>query len=620
MNGGKLLELPWLLPAPQDLAARVNDAGNVADLLDLTRYALNINQCEKLNKALLRQSALSDLPVHFNLGVVSNSTTDFLPAVLRVAAARLGIALELHCADYDQVMQVALGSAKPFAGAELDAILVALDEHYFPMGDMADAPEILQRSQQIFQQVALGLEQQYQVPLIIQSVADRGEPLLGSLDLRQAGTRRNTLYALNDFIANTLCGNANVLFDVAALAETIGLANWSDPVQYYMAKLPCNQNVLPFYSARLANLIAAMKGRSRKCLVFDLDNTVWGGVIGDDGLDGIAIGQGSLVGEAYLGVQRCILDLHQRGIVLAVSSKNTHQIAIAAFEQHEDMLLKTEHISVFQANWEDKASNINAIAKSLNLGLDAMVFLDDNPVERQRVRDTLPEVAVPELPEDPAYYPRVLTTAGYFESIAFSEEDQQRNANYRANAQRIEAFESLGSLEEYLTSLQMVLHLRPFDERGLARIVQLINKTNQFNLTTHRHDQNAVHEMMKNPDTLTLQARLTDAYSDNGMIGVIIGKRSGDELAIDTFLMSCRVLERRVEHSLMNQFVAMAKRQGVNRISASYIPTERNAIVAELYPALGFSSLEGSVETGATHWYLDVDSYSEHDVFTQVEK
>jgi len=620
MNSSALTALPWLLPAPADFSERIKSAGSAADLLALARHSLNINQCEKLYKAMDRGNALASLSTEFRLGIVANTTTDFLPAVLCVAAARLGIALRVHRADFDQAIQVSLGAARPFDGIALDAILVALDEHFFPIGDITQGADTLRHCKTLCQQVVEGLDRQYQVPLILQTVADRGEPLFGNHDLRQGGTRRSTLHALNHFIADTLCGGGNVLFDVAALAETVGLANWFDPVLYHMAKLPCSQQVLPLYAARLANLVAAMKGKSRKCLVFDLDNTIWGGVIGDDGLEGIRLGQGSLAGEAFLAVQQSILDYFHRGIVLAVASKNTHDIAIAAFEQHDDMLLKREHIAVFQANWEDKASNINAIAKTLNLGLDALVFLDDNPVERQRVRDSLPLVAVPELPEDPAYYPRLLAAAGYFESIAFSEEDRQRNASYRANAQRIEAFESLGSLEEYLKSLKMVLHLRPFDERGIARVVQLINKTNQFNLTTRRHDQKAVAAMMQDPDYLTLQARLTDAYGDNGVIGVIIGKQAGPHLEIDTFLMSCRVLERNVEHCLMNALVAQARERGVSRITGSYHPTDRNGIVAALYPELGFREHGACDSTGATHWCLEVEQYSPHAVFIELDK
>jgi FkbH-like protein len=620
MDGYALLGLPWLLPAPDNFSSKVKTATSAAALLDLCQYGLDINQCEKLSNALLKRGVLGELPTTFSLGILSNSTTDLLPAAFRVSAARHGIALTIERPDYDQVMQVALGSVTPFSGVHLDAILVALDAHFFPQSDLSDAATTLDRCQALCTQLVQALEAKYQVPLILQTIADRGEPLFGSLDLQQAGTRRHTLAYLNTYIAETLCRDSNVVFDVAALAELVGLSNWYDPLQYFMAKLPCSQAALPLYAESFARLIAAMKGKSRKCLVFDLDNTVWGGVIGDDGLEGITLGQGSAGGEAFLAVQKCILAYHQRGVVLAVSSKNTHDIAMEVFEQHPEMLIKRQHIAVFQANWEDKASNINAIAQTLNIGLDAIVFLDDNPVERQQVRDALPQVAVPEVPQDPAYIPRVLSAAGYFESIAFSKEDRERNASYQQNARRIEAFEALGSLEEYLKSLDMVLKVGPFDLQGVGRIVQLINKTNQFNLTTRRYDQRTVTALMTDPACITLQARLADIYGDNGMIAVIIARVAGAELTIDSWLMSCRVLNRQVEYCLMNELVAIARQHGATVVNASYIPTARNAIVENLYADLGFSRMDGSFEAESTHWTLRVSEYSEHEVFMRIEK
>jgi FkbH-like protein len=620
MDGTALLSLPWLLPAPKNFSMQVKEATSAVALLDLCQYGLDINQCEKLSKALLKQGALGELPTKFSLGILSNSTTDLLPAVLRVSAARHGIALTIERPDFDQVMQVALGSVTPFSGVHLDAILVALDMHFFPAYDLIDTVGTLERCRLLCGRLTEALEKNYQVPLIFQTIADSGEALFGSLDLQQAGTRRNTLHHLNTYIADTLCSGPNVLFDVAGLSEVVGLSNWYDPLQYFMAKLPCSQAVLPLYAEHLARLISAMKGKSKKCLVFDLDNTIWGGVIGDDGLDGITLGQGSTGGEAFLAVQKCILDYHQRGVVLAVSSKNTHDIAMQVFEQHADMLIRREHISVFQANWEDKASNINAIAQTLNLGLDAMVFLDDNPVERQQVRDMLPQVAVPELPGDPAYFARVVTAAGYFDAVAFSAEDKERNASYKQNARRIEAFKSLGSLEEYLKSLDMVLTIKPFDTNGLTRIVQLINKTNQFNLTTRRYDQVAVTAMMADPFCITLQARLTDIYGENGMIAVIIAHEAGTELMIDSWLMSCRVLNRQVEYCLMNQLMLIARQRRITAINASYIPTNRNAIVENMYAELGFLRSGTSSEANETWWNLQVNDYKDHEVFIRVEE
>jgi FkbH-like protein len=625
MDGTALMTLPWLLTAPSDFSSQVKAAASNEALLRLCQYSLNVNQCEKLSKALLNRGVLESLPTTFNLGILSNCTTGLLPAVLTVSAARLGVALNVELTDFDQVMQVSLGSGSAFQKKNLDAILIALDEHFFPLSDFESAAEVLEKHKTKCKKMAQGLERKFQVPLIFQTVPDRGEPLFGSIDIQQAGTRRNMLHLLNTYIFETLGQGPNLVFDVQSLAETVGLSNWYDPKQYFMAKLNCSQAALPLYGSRFASLIAAMKGMSRKCLVFDLDNTIWGGIIGDDGLDGITLGHGSAGGEAFVAVQRCILDYHRRGIVLAVSSKNTHEIAMQAFEQHDDMLLRKEHITVFQANWKDKASNINAIAGNLNLGLDSLVFLDDNPVERQLVRDALPQVSVPELPDDPAYFARVLSAASYFESVAFLDEDKTRNDSYKQNALRIEAFESVGSLSEYLKSLEMVLHIKPFDAQGLPRIVQLVNKTNQFNLTTRRYDEKSVTAMMVDGAYITLQARLTDHYGDSGMIAVVIATADNDELVIDSFLMSCRVLERQVEFCLMNQLIAIAKQRGMRSIRAVYIPTDRNVIVENLYQNMGFSLVEtakdteGTEGTEATVWSILVTDYNPCEVFIAVD-
>ena len=305
---------------------------------------------------------------------------------------------------------------------------------------------------------------------------------------------RSLIDGINRELAEFVLGSGDVLLDVAGLAETVGLADWHDPQLWNMAKFSFSDELIPLYADHVARTVAAIRGKSRKVLILDLDNTVWGGVIGDDGLEGIQIAQGDARGEAHLAVQRLALDLRQRGIVLAVSSKNTDEVAREPFEKHPEMLLKLDHIAVFQANWNDKATNIQAIAEELSLGLDAMVFLDDNPVERGLVRKLLPQVAVPELPEEPAYYARTLAAAGYFEAVAFASEDLKRAGFYQDNAKRASLQKQVGGVDAYLASLDMTITFQPFDATGRARIVQLINKSNQYNLTTRRYTDPEVTE------------------------------------------------------------------------------------------------------------------------------
>jgi FkbH-like protein len=373
-----------------------------------------------------------------------------------------------------------------------------------------------------------------------------------------------------------------------------------------MGKLPFANELIPLYADHVGRIAAAIRGKSRRVLILDLDNTVWGGVIGDDGLEGIRVAQGDAVGEAHLSVQRMALELRQRGIVLAVSSKNTDEVARSPFVDHPEMLLKLDHIAVFQANWNDKATNIQAIAEELSLGLDAMVFLDDNPVERGLVRKLLPQVAVPELPEEPAFYARTLAAAGYFEAIAFAAEDLKRAGFYQDNAKRASLQKQVGGVDAYLGSLDMTITFLPFDATGRARIVQLINKSNQYNLTTRRYTDPEIAAMESDPLVFTLQVRLVDAFGDNGMISVVICRAAGDDLwEIDTWLMSCRVLGRRVEHMVLREILEHARAAGVRTLRGTYAPTERNKLVVDHYAKLGFAKV-GEESSGATRWELAV--------------
>jgi FkbH-like protein len=343
-----------------------------------------------------------------------------------------------------------------------------------------------------------------------------------------------------------------------------------------------------------------------------LDNTLWGGVVGDDGLEGIKIGQGNAIGEAYLEVQNAALALRDRGIILAVSSKNEDAIARSPFREHPDMLLKEEHISVFKANWKDKASNIEMIANELNIGLDSIVFFDDNPVERMQVRAQLPEVAVPELPSDVSLYARTLLNAGYFDVVGISEEDKQRASQYQANKQRGELLSQVHDLGAFLLSLEMKVDASHFLKISVPRVTQLINKTNQFNLTTKRYTESGIEELMNKPNFITLQVRLSDRFGDNGIISIGICEIKGDVCEIDTWLMSCRVFGRRVEEFQLAELVRFAESKGATQLVGKYIPTQKNVIVSGLYERLGFEKI-ASDENGST-WKFNIDDYRHNDL------
>ena len=445
---------------------------------------------------------------------------------------------------------------------------------------------------------------------ILPTLATPPEPLFGSFDVRTPGTLRRNIFALNERIRQLAQETGSYLLDMASVAERVGTDVWFDPVQWSAYKLPFAATLNPAFADMVGRLLGAVRGKARKCLVLDLDNTIWGGVIGDDGMEGIKIGQGSARGEAFLTVQRIALDLRDRGVMLAVCSKNTDEVARGPFRKHPDMLLREKDISVFQANWLDKPSNIEAIAKTLNIGLDALVFLDDNPAERGQVRAALPSVAVPELPSDANLYARTLSAAGYFEATTFSKEDLLRAESYASDAQRADVMTKSRNLGDYLTALEMELTVAPFDRQGRQRIAQLINKTNQFNLTTRRYTESEVAAMEADPVIHTLQVRLRDKFGDLGMIAVIICKPEAAATPtwhVDTWLMSCRVLGRKVEEAMLAELIADARAAGIEKITSCYIPTAKNDMVAEHFSKLGFTLLAQMDNGGRTYELVLVD-------------
>jgi FkbH-like protein len=549
--------------------------------------------------------------VSFRLAILSNSTVDLIVPALVASAARRGIALEVIQPSYDQVAQEALTPDSKVNISKPDAVLMALDFRALPlklsMGDQETSSATVQGAMGYLQALRNGIKFNSNAVCIFQTFAPPAEPLFGSLDRTLPGTMRSLIGSINRELTEFVLGSGDVLLDVAGLAETVGVANWHNPQLWNMGKFSFSDELIPLYADHVGRTVAAIRGKCGKVLVLDLDNTVWGGVIGDDGLEGIKVAQGDATGEAHLAVQQLALDLRQRGIVLAVSSKNTDEVARAPFEKHPEMLLRLEHIAVFQANWNDKATNIQAIAEELSLGLDSIVFLDDNPVERGLVRQLLPQVAVPELPDDPAFYARTLAAGGYFEAVTFATEDLKRAGFYQDNAKRASLHKQVGGVDAYLASLDMTITFQPFDPTGRARIVQLINKSNQYNLTTRRYTDPEVTEAELDPEVFTLQVRLADIFGDNGMISVVICRPGGERVwEIDTWLMSCRVLGRRVEHMVLGKILECARTSGISKLVGTYRPTDRNRLVVDHYARLCFTKVAEDA-SGATRWELVVD-------------
>jgi FkbH-like protein len=338
-----------------------------------------------------------------------------------------------------------------------------------------------------------------------------------------------------------------------------------------------------------SHLVTSLRSGPKKVAVLDLDNTLWGGVIGDDGLDGIEIGDTSPRGEAFKAFQQYLLSLTHRGILLAVCSKNDREKAVEPFEKHPEMVLRMKDIVAFKANWQPKSENIRQIAAELNLGLDSLVFIDDNPAEIEIVRQFVPEVETVLLSEDPSEYVGALEDSRYFEPKSVTAEDLERVGQYRQEAQRQELLATVTDMDAYLESLGMEAAIREFRPVDVPRISQLINKSNQFNLTTERRTEAQVQAVMADPAYFGFTVRLADRFGDHGLISVVVGKVAGDEAEIDTWLMSCRVLKRQVEELVLNEVVRLALLRNCCRIRGVYLPTAKNGMVRDHYPGMGFT-------------------------------
>jgi FkbH-like protein len=426
------------------------------------------------------------------------------------------------------------------------------------------------------------------------------------------GAPARVVESLNDTLAQAVVDDGVSLLDITRCSARGGIDAWFDVARWLQGKIEIAPQAAPVYGDIVARVIAAQRGQSRKCLVLDLDNTLWGGVIGDVGLENIVLGEGSAVGEAHRALQQYAKSLKERGILLAVCSKNETTTAEAVFDSHPEMVLKRADITAFVANWADKAENLKSIAEQLNIGLDSLVFVDDNPVERARVRESLPMVAVPELPADPAHYVRCIADAGYFEAIAFTEEDRQRVGQYAANIERETLRSSLQSMDDFLRGLEMSVGYGPVKPVDLVRAAQLINKTNQFNTTTRRMTNEELSKLAAAAHYVTLQFRLIDRFGDNGLVSIMIlcqDQTEPEVFDVVNWVMSCRVFGRQLEDEAMNIVVEILRARGARSLRGEIIATKKNAVISELYRNLGFSRRPGPAAADTTSWQMNLDEY-----------
>ncbi len=523
------------------------------------------------------------------VAVLGSSTTSLLLPILQVLGLRSGLNIDCYEAPFGQIPQEILNPGSGLYAFAPDFVIIATNWRDAGLPPISEDPEtaldaVVEHWKNLWgplmeKHPCTILQHNFDVPVVDSA---------GSLSGRHPGGRARLLRRLNEQLLGS--APAGVLFvDFDHIAGEFGKRAWFDAVGWYGAKQYPAADALPLLCEHYLALIRTALGLSAKVLALDLDNTLWQGVIGEDGLQGIKTGPPSAVGEAFADIRRYAAELKERGILLVVVSKNNEADAKLPFEQGEDMILKLEDFASFRANWEDKTHNLRQAAEELNLGLDSFVLLDDNPAERAQVRTQATAVAVVELPPRPEDFLQALQAGHHFEALTLSTEDQQRHADYQANRERQSLQTATGSLTDYLRQLRMEATLRPFNDADLDRIVQLINKTNQFNLTTRRYSREEVKALMASPDYWTCSVRLSDRFGDSGLVGVIIARREPARWYIDTWLMSCRVLGRGVEALMLHTLAQAARDDGATELEGRFIPTAKNGLVADLFPKLGFA-------------------------------
>lgn len=557
----------------------------------------------------------------FKVAVLGGFTTKQISTFIDLSLFGMGVEAEIYESDFGLVRQEILSPDSGLYSFEPQVVWVAVGRRDLgQVPDIAESEEAvaarIQAERQEWGELWQTLYSRAGCQIIQNNFVLPAWRVFGNHEMRMPGSLGAYISGVNRAL---LAGTPAfvTLHDVDHLASNAGRWSWDDARFVHHAKLPCAPEHIWDYARSVSSLVGVQRGLAKKCVVLDLDNTLWGGVIGDDGLGGIRLGQGNAEGEAYLAFQDYLKALKKRGILLAVCSKNTDSVAREVFERHPEMRLRLDDISCFIANWNDKATNIRTIATELNIGLNSLVFVDDNPAERAIVRQLLPEVAVPELSDDVTSYVWEVDRHRYFQTTSVAAEDFQRADFYRAEVLRRAVQTSSGDMETYLQSLRMVARIEPVNTLSLERTVQLIQRSNQFNLTTRRYSVADVSRVMSDPQWASITVTLADKFGDNGLISVAFVKEGEGALEIDTWLMSCRVLKRGVELALLNYICGLARSRGLSRVRGEYIPTPKNDLVREHYATLGFTQV-ATGEGGKSVWELNLDGWNPPKTFIEL--
>ncbi|QJR36202.1 HAD-IIIC family phosphatase [Gemmatimonas groenlandica] len=584
------------------------------------------------SKAILRNGKklrrqLRELPNlrEFRIAVLGGSTTDEFVDFLEIELLSNGIRPTFYQSEYGAYFEEAVLSPSTLAAFRPQLVVVYTTVRNIRLDDDYGASEerFQQRLEAEYQRyVAIwdSIEQTIGCEIIQNTFDPPLYRILGNLDASHPAGAVRFVNALNCRFAEAAASRSRLrLNDLSSLASQLGVEQWRDLPRWFSYKLAHTPAAhLEIARSVGASITSALFG-SKKCLVLDLDNTLWGGVIGDDGVDKIRLGRESADAEAFVEFHEYCLRLRSRGILLAVCSKNNHDIAMEGL-RHPDSVLRPEHFAAIRANWLPKDENIRSIAEELNIGVDSLVFVDDNPAERALVAAQLPTVGVPEVGSDVSQFAAVVESYRFFETTAVSGEDLVRSSQYQANTERVLAGAAYQNYGEYLSSLEMSADIGGFKAPYLERIAQLVNKTNQFNLTTRRLSHSEVLEIAADSTQVAIYGRLADKFGDNGLVTVVQARVLDGVAHVELWLMSCRVLKRELEAAMLDVLVERCAVAGASAIHGLYIPTAKNAMVADHYSRLGFRKVEEERTDGATNWYLEVAGYTPRNKHIQIER
>ncbi len=583
-------------------------------MMEMLQYPFDAQLLLRKKKGIRRELLESGQNrIHKKIAILGGSTTAEIRDILELFLLDMGIEPRFYESEYNRYWQDVMFDEPALHDFQPDLIYIHTTSRNIPsFPEISDTPEDIERNLketfETFHRMWQKIADCYHCPVIQNNFERPSYRLMGNRDIYDLHGRSNFIARLNMKFYEYAQGHQNFFInDIDFLSACFGLEKWHDPWFWYMYKLSPALPAVPDLAFSIANIIKSVYGKNKKALVLDLDNTLWGGIVGEDGAEGIEIGQETPSGQLYSEFQSYIKAQKDLGTLLTVDSKNDPENALAGLNR-PDSILRPEDFLVIKANWNPKDQNLKEIAQELNIGEDALVFVDDNPAERHIVRSQVPDAAVPEIGE-PQSYINILDRSGFFEVTSLSEDDLHRGEMYKANMERTRQQAAFSDYREYLLSLEQKAEIRPFSPFYLSRIAQLTNKSNQFNLTTRRCTEAELEQIAADPDCITLYGKLTDKFGDNGVVSVTFGHREADIFHIDLWLMSCRVLKRGMEYAMMDELVRHCQDAGIKKLLGFYYPTKKNAMVREFYGEMGFVKVSED-ESGSAVWELDIsDGY-----------